>query len=45
MTIMLDWTRDVSTRCGRNLNYILTVATLVARYANEANVARMVDSG
>jgi hypothetical protein len=32
-------------RCGKNLNEVLTVTTLVARNPNEAMVANMVVSG
>jgi hypothetical protein len=44
MSITLDWTISPSCDVKKNLNYVLTVATLIARNANEAMVAPMVGS-
>jgi hypothetical protein len=40
-----DCTSALFVQCGRNLNYILIVGTLVARKANETMVAPIVGSG
>jgi hypothetical protein len=45
MSVTLDWTSAPLVSCRKNLNEVLTVATLVARNANHAMVAPMVGSG
>jgi hypothetical protein len=46
MSVTPDSTSAMFERCGKNLNYVLTVAILVARNGNEATmVPMMVTSG
>jgi hypothetical protein len=45
MFVMFGWMNAPFARYGENLNYVLTVATLVARNTNEAMIAPMVGSG
>lgn len=42
---MHDWTSAPFLRCGKYLHQVLTVATVVARDANETVLERMVESG
>jgi hypothetical protein len=45
MSVTLDCTNAPFMQCGKNFDQVLTVATLVARNANEVMVVLMVGSG